>query len=103
MKQLYVSPFNEVEGHYLVTAPRPAENLDVRISLHRDNQPAFVATMRGTRRRAGVADILWLQMVAPIAPLMGAIGIRIQGITLWLRRVPVVPRKSDRRERVNQP
>ena len=26
--------------------------LDVTISLHRDNQPAFVATMRGTRRRA---------------------------------------------------
>jgi DUF1365 family protein len=34
---------------------------------------------------------------------MGAIGIRIQGITLWLRRVPVVPRtKSIDKERVQQ-
>ena len=50
-------------------------------------------------------------LVAPVAPLMGAIGIRIQGITLWLRRVPVVPRtdsskaprtKSRDRERVDQ-
>lgn len=103
MKQMYVSPFNAVEGHYLVTAPRPDAHLDVQISLHRDNQPAFVATLRGTRRRAGIAEIVWLQMVAPLAPLMGAIGIRIQGITLWLRRVPVVPRKSNDKERVNQP
>ncbi|MGZ5380173.1 MAG: hypothetical protein ACXWD8_20050, partial [Mycobacterium sp.] len=56
------------------------------------NQPAFVVTMRGNRKRAGIAEILRLQLVAPVAPLMGAIGIRIQGITLWLRRVPIVPR-----------
>jgi hypothetical protein len=102
MKQLYVSPFNAVDGYYLVNAPRPDENLDVRISLHRENQPAFVVTMRGNRRRAGIAEIIRLQLAAPLAPLMGAIGIRIQGITLWLRRVPVVPRKSHDTERVNQ-
>jgi uncharacterized protein len=103
MKRLYVSPFNPVDGHYLVRAPRPEENLDVRISLHRDNQPAFVATLRGTRRPAGIGELIRLQLVAPVAPLMGAIGIRIQGITLWLRRVPVAPRtKSVDRERVEQ-
>jgi uncharacterized protein len=103
MKKLYVSPFNDVDGHYLVRAPRPEENLDVRISLHRDNQPAFVVTLRGTRRRAGIGELLRLQLVAPLAPLMGALGIRIQGITLWLRRVPVVPRtKSVDKERVEQ-
>ncbi|ORB27445.1 hypothetical protein BST36_01135 [Mycolicibacterium moriokaense] len=102
MKQLYVSPFNAVDGYYLVTAPRPDENLDVRISLHRENQPAFVVTMRGTRRRAGIVEILRLQLAAPVAPLMGALGIRIQGITLWLRRVPVVPRESIDKERVTQ-
>jgi len=76
-------------------APRPDDALDVRISLHRDNQPAFVATLRGTRRRAGIPEILWLQVVAPLAPLMAALGIRIQGITLWLRRVPIVPRADS--------
>ena len=103
-KKLYVSPFNEVEGYYLVHAPLPDAELDVRISLHRENQPAFVATMRGCRRRAGVGEVLKLQLTAPLAPLMGAIGIRVQGITLWLRRVPVVPRpESTEKERVNQP
>jgi DUF1365 family protein len=87
-----VSPFNAVDGYYLVRAPEPGAELDVRVSLHRDNQPAFVVTMRGPRRRAGIAELLRLQVVAPLAPLAGALGIRVQGITLWLRRVPVVPR-----------
>jgi hypothetical protein len=102
-KKLYVSPFNDVDGYYLVRAPLPDAELDVRISLHRDNQPAFVATVRGTRRRASIGELLKLQIVAPLAPLMGAIGIRVQGITLWLRRVPVVPRpESTEKERVDQ-
>jgi DUF1365 family protein len=102
-KKLYVSPFNDVDGYYLVRAPLPDDELDVRISLHRDSQPAFVATLRGTRRSAGVGELLKLQFVAPLAPLMGAIGIRVQGITLWLRRVPVVARTvSTERERVDQ-
>jgi hypothetical protein len=100
-KKLYVSPFNDVDGHYLVRAPLPDAELDVRISLHRDNHPAFVATLRGTRRRSSIGELLKLQVVAPLAPLMGAIGIRIQGITLWLRRVPVVARPIER-ERVDQ-
>ncbi len=102
-KRLYVSPFNDVDGYYLVRAPLPDAELDVRISLHRDNQPAFVATMRGTRRSAGIGELLKLQIAAPLAPLMGAIGIRVQGVTLWLRRVPVVPRpESTENERVGQ-
>jgi DUF1365 family protein len=91
-KRLYVSPYNGTDGYYLVHAPRPDAELDIRISLHRENQPAFVATYRGTRRRAGIGDILRLQFTAPLAPLMSAIAVRTQGITLWLRRVPVVPR-----------
>ena len=102
-KRLYVSPFNDVDGYYLVRAPLPDAELDVRISLHRDNQPAFVATMRGTRRSASIGELLKLQIVAPLAPLMGAIGIRVQGVTLWLRRVPVVARpESTENERVDQ-
>ena len=103
MKKLYVSPFNEVDGYYLVRAPRPESDLNVTISLHRENQPAFVATMRGDRLRASVGQILRLQVTAPLAPLMGSVGIRVQGITLWLRRVPVAPRPevSDK-ERVEQ-
>jgi uncharacterized protein len=101
-KKLYVSPFNDVDGHYLVQAPEPGATLDVTISLHRDHQPAFVATLRGNRRPAGIWHVLALQVVAPLAPLMNAIGARVQGTLLSLRRVPVVPRRSLEREKVAQ-
>ena len=91
-KRMYVSPFNDVDGHYTVRAPRPGATLAVSITLHRDNQPPFVATMRGRRVRAGAAQLARLQITTPVAPLLGALRIRVQGITLWLRRVPVVPR-----------
>lgn len=104
-KKMYVSPFNDVDGYYLVRAPRPGDGLNVTISLHRENQPAFVATLRGRRIEPGNLAIARLQLASPLAPLMGALGIRVQGLILWLRRVPVVPRDShsDHAERVNQP
>jgi DUF1365 family protein len=94
-KTLYASPFNAVDGYYLVYAPRPEAVLDVRISLHREDQPAFIATLRGVRRQATIGELLRLQVISPLAPLMGALGIRVQGITLRLRGLPVVPRPVD--------
>ncbi len=101
-KELYVSPFNDVDGHYLVQAPEPDDQLNIRISLHRGNQPAFVATMCGTAMPAGIRQILAMQIVAPLAPLMNALSIRVQGTLLWLRRVPVVPRPGMQLEKVDQ-
>ncbi|MCH9640757.1 MAG: DUF1365 family protein [Actinomycetia bacterium] len=89
-KKLYASPFNGVDGHYLVSAPLPDEQLNIRISLHRDNEPAFVATLCGARRSAGIGQILTMQIIAPLAPLMNAMSVRVQRILLRLRRVPVV-------------
>jgi len=33
-------------------------------------------------------------LVAPVAPLMGALQIRVHGIALWLRGLPVIPRTT---------
>jgi uncharacterized protein len=94
-KKLPMSPFNGIDGYYLVRAPRPETELDVTVSLHRQHQPAFVATLRGTRRAATVSEILRLQWVAPLAPRMAALEYRLQILTLRLRRVPV-PRVGNR-------
>lgn len=88
-KKLQMSPFNGIDGYYLVRAPRPDFELDVTVSLHREHQPAFVATLRGTRRAATVSEILRLQWVAPLAPRMAALEYRLQILTLRLRRVPL--------------
>ena len=91
-KKFYVSPFNQVDGYYLVRAPLPDKEVDITVALHRDSQPAFTANLRGTRRPASAREIATMQLVSPLAPLVVATRIRIQGIKLWLRRVPVVPR-----------
>ncbi len=91
-KELYVSPFNEVDGYYTVRAPRPDSEVDITVALHRDHRPAFVANLSGERRPATARQVAIMQIISPLAPLLVAIRIRIQGIKLWLRRVPVVPR-----------
>ncbi len=94
-KKLYVSPFNRVSGHYQVLAPRPDKHLDVVVSLHDGSKPAFVARLRGTHRPATLRHVTRMQIVSPLAPLLVALRIRIQGIALWLRRVPLVPRPAE--------
>ena len=91
-KQFYVSPFNRVDGHYIVRAPRPHGEVDVTVALHRDHRQMFVSTLRGGRRPATTKQVAIMQIISPLAPLVVAARIRIQGIKLWLRRVPVVPR-----------
>ncbi|MGE2722304.1 DUF1365 domain-containing protein [Mycolicibacterium celeriflavum] len=88
-KKLRVSPFNGTDGHYLVRAPHPGEEVNVTVSLHHGSGPAFVATVRGSRRRASVAEVLRMQVAAPLEPLMTALEYRLQHLTLRLRRVPV--------------
>ncbi len=104
INQFSTSPFNAVEGYYLVRAPRPAEALDVTMSLHRENQPALVATWRGSRRRATAGQVLRLQFTTPLAPQMAALSMRAQAMILRLRGVPTVPRTTGpQTERVRQP
>jgi uncharacterized protein len=91
-KEFYVSPFNQVDGYYLVQAPRPHDEVGITVALHRDRRPEFTATLRGRRRPATTREVAITQIISPLAPLMVAARIRIQGIKLWLRRVPVVPR-----------
>jgi DUF1365 family protein len=92
-KTFYVSPFHPVEGYYLVQAPRPDSDVDITVALHRDRRPAFpefTANLRGERRPPTVREVTIMQIISPLAPLLVAMRIRIQGIKLWLRRVPVV-------------
>jgi DUF1365 family protein len=94
-KEFYVSPFNPVDGYYLVRAPRPDTEVDITVALHRDHRqasPDFIANMHGQRRPATTRQVAIMQIISPLAPLVVAARIRIQGIKLWLRRLPVVPR-----------
>jgi DUF1365 family protein len=91
-KAFYVSPFNEVDGQYRMKLPAPGERLGVSIVLDREGHRPFVAAMDGTRRPATLPNILAAALAVPAAPLLVSALIRVQGIKLWARRLPVVAR-----------
>ncbi|WP_104060806.1 DUF1365 domain-containing protein [Arthrobacter sp. 4R501] len=91
-KAFYVSPFNDVDGQYRMKLPAPEQRLSVAIVLEREGQRPFAATMDGDRRPATVRNILAAAISVPAAPLLVSALIRIQGIKLWARRLPVIKR-----------
>lgn len=91
-KELYVSPFFEVAGHYRLRLPPPDERLSLTVALHQDGELAFTATLVG--RRVGPATpALVFRYAISLLPHRMRFLIQRHGVTLWLRRLPVVPRK----------
>jgi uncharacterized protein len=88
-KQLYVSPFHGTDGWYDVVVPVPGDDLLIAITLHTDDGATFSASLAGRRTTASA------RRAAPAA-IRGAALIRMHGIWLWLRRLPVQPRPDDR-------
>ncbi|MEU3016991.1 DUF1365 domain-containing protein [Nocardiopsis sp. NPDC007018] len=93
-KALYVSPFNAVDGEYRLALPVPGERLALTVALHREGQPPFTASVRGRRRPATPGQLLRLSLRHPLAPLVNAARIRLHGVRLFLRGLPVRPRPA---------
>jgi len=88
-KQLYVSPFHGTDGWYDVVVPVPGDELLIAITLHTDDGATFSASLSGRRTTASARK-------AASAAIRGAALIRMHGIWLWLRRLPVQPRPDER-------
>ncbi|GAA1403305.1 DUF1365 domain-containing protein [Pseudonocardia kongjuensis] len=93
-KDFYVSPFLEVRGHYTMSLPPPGERLAVAVTLHQDGRPALAATLTGTRRPATTREIVRSVLRRPLVTRRTSLLIRLHGIALWLRRLPIVPRPT---------
>lgn len=97
-KQFYVSPFNDVSGSYTLSVPHPdASGFDVRVTLHRPDQRPFVTTWRGSRPRTW-SERIQLAAHMPFAAQVVTTRIRLQGIRLWARRLPLQPRPKAPKE-----
>jgi len=70
-------------------APVPGDDLLIAITLHTDDGATFSASLAGRRTTASA------RRAAPAA-IRGAALIRMHGIWLWLRRLPVQPRPDQR-------
>ncbi|MEZ5209568.1 DUF1365 domain-containing protein [Gordonia sp. PP30] len=98
-KDFYVSPFNDVSGRYRLSVPEPAADGRVRISivLERAETGPFFAALTGRARPATARRVLLAQVTTPLAPWVVAARIRLQGIRLWRRGLPIVPRPAQDR------
>ncbi|OPG10738.1 hypothetical protein B1R27_01435 [Streptomyces sp. GKU 895] len=102
-KRFYVSPFFPVDGRYRMRVPPPDHRLDLTVHLDREGGRALTATVRGTRRAVSGAALLRLALRHPWAPLLASAAIRVHGIRLYLRGLPVQPRPHDHRTPENAP
>jgi uncharacterized protein len=94
-KAMYVSPFHGTDGTYEVAVPVPGDRLDVAVTLHTEDGATFSASLRGTREEITPAR------AAPAA-IRHALLIRMHGVRLWLRRLPVQPRPVHQHQPVHE-
>jgi uncharacterized protein len=93
-EQFYVSPFYPVDGDYRMTLPEPGERLALSIRLDRPDGHAFAASVRGravpaTARARLAAVVRYHWSTAAVS-----VRIRWQGVRLYLRGLPVIPRPA---------
>ena len=91
-KELYVSPFFPVDGEYRMVLPEPGERLAISVTLCREGARALTATLVGTRTPVTPRSLVRLLLRHPLVTRRTSALIRLHGIALWLRRLPVLPR-----------
>lgn len=92
-KEFYVSPFLG-GGRYRVRLAPPGEHLALAVTLYQDGRPTLRAVLTGRRYPASPARVLWSALRHPLLSYRIRASIQRQGITLWLRRFPIIPRGS---------
>lgn len=89
-KEFYVSPFYPVDGDYTMRLPEPGAELAVTVTLHREGERPFSASMIG--RRHGGRSRLISALASPLATRAVMLGIRRHGIALYLKGLRPYPR-----------
>ena len=98
-KEFYVSPFFTVEGRYDIRARLDGDRVAVSITLTQHGERVFTGSVAGALRPATRRAALRALLRDPFAAQRVTALIRLHGITLWLRRLPVVPRLPHRTPR----
>jgi DUF1365 family protein len=91
-KQFYVSPFNDVSGSYELQFQLDRDQVRVQVSLSRGGRKVFGASFDGVPQPATRRAIRTAALRTPLMSQRVSALIRLHGIWLWLRRLPVMPR-----------
>ena len=93
-KEFYVSPFFTVAGTYDLQFVLTPDKVSSSVVLRQDAEAVFSATFRGTPRPATRRRLTGLIVKKPFMTHRTSVLIRIHGVWLWIRRLPVVPRPA---------
>ncbi|WP_284285012.1 DUF1365 domain-containing protein [Arsenicicoccus piscis] len=91
-KEFYVSPFNGVEGDYVVSARLTPGQVTVSVRLARGGRTVLTTWVTGVPQPATRSRILRTTITSPLMPQRISTLIRLHGVWLWARRLPVRPR-----------
>jgi uncharacterized protein len=97
-KQFYVSPFYPVDGRYRMSLPepdlRPGGHLALEVLLDRPDGHSFAASVHGRAVPATARALAGAVIRHPWSTAVVSARIRWQGVQLYLRGLPVIPRPA---------
>jgi uncharacterized protein len=88
-KAFHVSPFYDVSGRYELAFELSPQVVSAAVVLRRQGTVAFTATFRGRPAPASRTAVAGQLIRKPLMPQQVSAMIRVHGIWLWLRRLPV--------------
>jgi DUF1365 family protein len=92
-KEFYVSPFFAVEGRYDIRTRITGSDVAVGISLTQGDTTVFTAAVHGDLQPATRRGVVRAVLRDPVPSQRVSALIRWHGLRLWLRRLPVIPRR----------
>jgi len=95
-KAFYVSPFFTVDGNYDLQFKLGPDKVGSSVVLRQGGSAVFAATFDGLPKPATRRRLATLLIKMPLMTHRVSVLIRIHGVWLWLRRLPVVPRPAHR-------
>ena len=91
-KAFYVSPFFDVSGRYEMRFELSPQVVSSTVILRRQGTVAFTAAFRGRPTPATRTALAGQLIRKPLMPQQVSAMIRMHGIWLWLRRLPILRR-----------
>jgi uncharacterized protein len=93
-KKFYVSPFFGVFGQYQLKFRHVGDQVGAFVTLKQDGRVVFTGSFTGHALPVTNRRILGVALTQPLMPQRVAALIRLHGVWLWIKRLPVVRRAA---------
>lgn len=91
-KEMYVSPFNAVDGHYEFHVSEPGETLAVGVNLRVNGAPVMKAYHTAATEPLTERGLLRALLSMPLMTFKVIAGIHFEALRLWLKGLKIMPR-----------